>query len=50
MKVISFAGITCDLETEMLMLTDNVFEKSIWKYLKKSNTLGKHSNTNTFNS
>ena len=34
MKVISMAGITCDLETEMLIVTDNVFEK----VFEKSNT------------
>ena len=41
-KVISLAGITCDLETEMLILT-----MYLKKYLKKSNTLGMYLNTNT---
>ena len=44
-KVISLAGITCDSEKEMLILT-----MYLKKYLKKSNTLGKYLNTNTFNS
>ena len=39
-KVISLAGITCDSEKEMLILT-----KYLKKYLKKSNTLGKHLKT-----
>ena len=43
--VISLAGITCDLETEMLILT-----VVLKKYLKKSNTVGKYLNTNTLNS
>ena len=44
-KEISLAGITCDSENEMLILT-----MYLKKYLKKSNTLGKYLNTNTFNS
>ena len=44
-KVISLAGITFDSEKEMLVLTTY-----LKKYLKKSNTLGKYLNTNTFNS
>ena len=44
-KVISLAGITCDSEKEMLILT-----MYLNKYLKKSNSLGKYLNTNTFNS
>ena len=40
MKVISLAGITCDLETEMLILT--IYLKKYFKVfeMKKSNTLG----------
>ena len=39
-KVIMLAGITCDVEIEMLILT---------MYLKKSNTLRRYLNTNLFN-
>ena len=42
MKVISLAGFTCDLETEMLILT--MYLKN---YLKKSNSLGTYLKTNT---
>ena len=45
MKGISLAGIACDLETEILILT-----MYLKKYLKKSTTLGKYLNTNTFHS
>ena len=41
-KVISLASITCNLETEMLILT-----MTLKKYLKISNTLRKYLNTNT---
>ena len=41
MKEISLAGITCDLETELHVDTNNVFEMS--------NILGKYLHTNTFN-
>ena len=44
MKVISLAGIRCDLETEMLILTMYL------KVFKKSHTSGKYLNTNTFHS
>ena len=44
-KVISLAGITCDSEKEMLILT-MYFQKK----LNKSDILGKYLNTNTFNS
>ena len=48
-KVISLASITCNLETEMLILTMYWHFK---KYLKMLNTLGKYLNTiiNIFNS
>ena len=49
-KVISLAGITCDLESDVFILIIYILEKSIRKYLKMSNTLGKYLNTNTYNS
>ena len=42
-KVICLAGITCDSEKEMLILT-----MYLKKYLKKSNTLGKYLKTQIF--
>ena len=42
MKVISLAGITSDLETEILILT-----MYLKMYLQKSNTSGKYLNINT---